>query len=535
MTLNLVKYQDEMLKAWKEVVDDKNPTDWALFTYDGQSYDLKLAGKGDGGITELAEDLNSCKIMYAFCRVKDPKTSLPKYVLINWQGESAPGIRKGTCTNHLGAIQKLFKGIHITVNARTEDEVDEEAIIDKVAKSTGSIYNFSRLDSREDEPTGPVGTIYKRVNPTQEIDAKARDSFWAQEEEEEKKRQLEEQRRKEEESKRREEELKKREMEGSRARENQVLARMRSISELRQAEEKANISSEEIEKAKWAKQKQDDDKDDEERRMRSEILRRQRNNEAQSLIKQRSIDAKAIFEQNTSAGQLSISRRSSSSNVSSPSPTPSAPNKVGAKWPPSPNCVSPSPVSPSPASPNPNVVRQTSIQTNFYASNSSNGHTSLISSPPPIKTEWMFESSTPAVIVPPAPEFADAPPELPSSPPPTEQLETSPISPVAAMLYDANQQDYEDVNDEEDQEWESPPQEIVKEVHAENFIDNEVNGFGIRARALYDYQAGEPGEISFDPGDIITNIDQIDEGWWQGVGPDGTYGLFPANYVELIE
>lgn len=38
----------------------------------------------DGGITELAEDLNSCKIMYAFCRVKDPKTSLPKYVLINW-------------------------------------------------------------------------------------------------------------------------------------------------------------------------------------------------------------------------------------------------------------------------------------------------------------------------------------------------------------------------------------------------------------------------------------------------------------------
>jgi hypothetical protein len=49
---------------------------------------------------------------------------------------------------------------------------------------------------------------------------------------------------------------------------------MRSISELRQAEEKASISSEEAEKAKWAKQKQDDDKDDEERRMRSEILRR---------------------------------------------------------------------------------------------------------------------------------------------------------------------------------------------------------------------------------------------------------------------
>uniref|UniRef100_A0A182MUC3 SH3 domain-containing protein n=1 Tax=Anopheles culicifacies TaxID=139723 RepID=A0A182MUC3_9DIPT len=56
----------------------------------------------------------------------------------------------------------------------------------------------------------------------------------------------------------------------------------------------------------------------------------------------------------------------------------------------------------------------------------------------------------------------------------------------------------------------------------------------IRARALYDYQAADDSEISFDPDDIITHIDQIDEGWWQGLAPDGTYGLFPANYVELI-
>ena len=38
----------------------------------------------DGGISEMSEDLNSGSIMYAFCQVQDPKTSLPKYVLINW-------------------------------------------------------------------------------------------------------------------------------------------------------------------------------------------------------------------------------------------------------------------------------------------------------------------------------------------------------------------------------------------------------------------------------------------------------------------
>ena len=42
-------------------------------------------------------------------------------------------------------------------------------------------------------------------------------------------------------------------------------------------------------------------------------------------------------------------------------------------------------------------------------------------------------------------------------------------------------------------------------------------------------------EITFDPDDIITNIEMFDEGWWKGTSPSGHFGMFPANYVELIE
>nr|XP_040139909.1 src substrate cortactin isoform X5 [Ictidomys tridecemlineatus] len=58
------------------------------------------------------------------------------------------------------------------------------------------------------------------------------------------------------------------------------------------------------------------------------------------------------------------------------------------------------------------------------------------------------------------------------------------------------------------------------------------NDLGLTATALYDYQAAGDDEISFDPDDIITNIEMIDDGWWRGVCK-GRYGLFPANYVEL--
>ncbi len=41
-------------------------------------------------------------------------------------------------------------------------------------------------------------------------------------------------------------------------------------------------------------------------------------------------------------------------------------------------------------------------------------------------------------------------------------------------------------------------------------------------------------EISFNPNDIITNIEMIDEGWWKGQCR-GRIGLFPAAYVELMK
>lgn len=46
--------------------------------------DLPCDSAAEGGLEEMVEELNSGKVMYAFCRVKDPNSGLPKFVLINW-------------------------------------------------------------------------------------------------------------------------------------------------------------------------------------------------------------------------------------------------------------------------------------------------------------------------------------------------------------------------------------------------------------------------------------------------------------------
>lgn len=57
----------------------------------------------DGGLEELVEELNSGKVMYAFCRVQDPNSGLPKYVLINWVG-FVPSV-----THHIDFVSWLYR------------------------------------------------------------------------------------------------------------------------------------------------------------------------------------------------------------------------------------------------------------------------------------------------------------------------------------------------------------------------------------------------------------------------------------------
>jgi hypothetical protein len=46
--------------------------------------------------------------------------------------------------------------------------------------------------------------------------------------------------------------------------------------------------------------------------------------------------------------------------------------------------------------------------------------------------------------------------------------------------------------------------------------------------------AAEEGELTFDPDEIITDVEEIDEGWWKGTCR-GVSGLFPSNFVQLME
>lgn len=427
MAVNLSRNGTALQEAYARVVREKSPTDWALFTYEGNSNDIRVAGTGEGGLEEMVEELNSGKVMYAFCRVKDPNSGLPKFVLINWTGEGVNDARKGVCANHVSTMASFLKGAHVTINARAEEDVEPECIMEKVARASGANYAFHKESSRFQDtgPQAPVGSVYQKTNAVSEIKRVGKDSFWAKAEKEEENRRLEEKQRLEEERQRLEEEWRERELREAARREQHYEDQGRKAASQRNCGQQEVVS---------------------------------RNRENQEPLCQQAVHPREIFKQKERA-------------------------------------VSSSPVSTS----QPGKLRSPFLQQQFT-------EPEIPPSREPIQAVSRLRT------------------DLPEEPVPT---------PAQSLVQAEEEATYEEPPEQE-AFYEEPPLVHQQDVGAEQ-VDHYLSGKGLCARALYDYQAADETEISFDPENLITGIEVIDEGWWRGYGPDGHFGMFPANYVELIE
>ncbi|XP_035235674.1 drebrin-like b isoform X4 [Anguilla anguilla] len=438
MAVNLSKNGPALTAAYKEVVDEKSNTNWALFTYEGNTNDIRLAEKGDGGLEELVEELNSGKVMYAFCRVEDPNSGLPKYVLINWTGEGVKDARKGLCANHVSSMANFLKGAHVTINARAEEDAEPEVIMQKVAKASGANYSFHKESNRfrDSGPQGPVGSVYQKTNAISEIKKINKDTFWAQAEKDEEKRRQEDRRRAEDERQHLERERKDREAKEAALRDKRDKERANQIDQQKKFQQQQDSENRDQERHQWAEQEKDFQAVQKKGFKRGESVEKAQ--EAASVISQRSMNPREMFKQRERGV---------------------APDNREA-----------------PPSPQPDVQA--------------------------------------------------VPEEQPAA---GKQYNSHQVAAPAEELYEAVPEP-DSIYEEPPEVGPEPPASTAEE---QNAADGTANR-GICARALYDYQAADDTEISFDPDDIITGIEMIDEGWWRGYSPDGGYGMFPANYVEVI-
>lgn len=161
-SLNLSSNGPSITNSYQKIVNSPAPSgtasssptygQWAVYTVQaplvsafqsesGKESILKVQTTGEGELIDMVEEFSDGRIQFAFVKVKDPNTTLPKNVLVAWCGEGVPERTKGYFTSHVNAVSKVLHGYHVQITARSDSDLSPESIVQKVADSSGSRYS----------------------------------------------------------------------------------------------------------------------------------------------------------------------------------------------------------------------------------------------------------------------------------------------------------------------------------------------------------------------------------------------------------
>jgi len=132
---------DEIKGAIADVRNDGTATNWVLLSYQGENTNnVALLGKGDGGVAELIGQLQDDNVGYGLLRLVERRddSDTVKFVYIRWIGEGIHRMLRARLGTHSGAIKEVISPFHVSVEATTKDEINEDIIWATVRKASGT-------------------------------------------------------------------------------------------------------------------------------------------------------------------------------------------------------------------------------------------------------------------------------------------------------------------------------------------------------------------------------------------------------------
>ncbi|KAJ6190098.1 hypothetical protein N7519_000119 [Penicillium mononematosum] len=175
-SLNLSSNGPSISKSYQTVVNAPPPSgnggsptygQWVVYSV---STPLVSAFQQDGGKESVLKVQSTGgifrgRVQFAYVKVTDSNTGLPKNVLIGWCGEGVPERTKGYFTSHLATVAKFLHGYHVQITARADGDLTPEGIVQRVADSSGSKYSVGEAPAPAPAPR-PVVASKPAFTPT---------------------------------------------------------------------------------------------------------------------------------------------------------------------------------------------------------------------------------------------------------------------------------------------------------------------------------------------------------------------------------
>lgn len=141
--LKSVNIDEEIKKAWKQVMDDSDPLGWIFCEYSGDGKALELKGKGEGGLKAFKDELGAVIGWGGFrCCGVDRRGGVeckrPKFIFVQYKPEAVSAMKKAKQGSHKGDVKEVISGAHLDIMVENDKDLDEHVLIEKLQAATGA-------------------------------------------------------------------------------------------------------------------------------------------------------------------------------------------------------------------------------------------------------------------------------------------------------------------------------------------------------------------------------------------------------------
>lgn len=163
--INYTSRSREIEQEYLSIVkgDNTNDTTWLII---GPNQQKEYGPESTGNnFTDFLQSFDETKVQFGFARVSPPGSDVFKNILVGWCPDMAPmKMRASFAANFATVANNVFKGYHIQVTARDEDDLDEQELLSKVSNAAGARYSIQSSTNNTSKSTPPP--VKKTFTPT---------------------------------------------------------------------------------------------------------------------------------------------------------------------------------------------------------------------------------------------------------------------------------------------------------------------------------------------------------------------------------
>lgn len=137
LSTNSKKIQD----LYNKVVRGDESTNYGVFSVD-KSGTLDATASGPGGLDEFVEEFTDGQVQFGLVRVTVPGSDVFKNILLGWCPDNAPAKLRLSFAANFAEVSKVLSGYHVQITARDSDDLDVDELIARVGAAAGARYTF---------------------------------------------------------------------------------------------------------------------------------------------------------------------------------------------------------------------------------------------------------------------------------------------------------------------------------------------------------------------------------------------------------